>query len=64
VRRKKKRKKKKKKRNFPELLYIFVFFVQPKLEKDDKGNDLLLGIGVKKFGGNNFLLGRGGRHVY
>ncbi len=46
---KKKEKKKKKKGNFPELLYIFVLFVQPKLEKDDKGNDLLLGIGVKTF---------------
>jgi len=30
-----------------------------------KGNDLLLGKGSKTFGGNNFLLGRGGAgHVH
>jgi hypothetical protein len=41
--------KRKKKWKFSRIVYIFGFIVQPKLEKDDKGNDLLLGIGVKNF---------------
>jgi hypothetical protein len=43
------KKEKEKKGKISRIVYIFGFIVQPKLEKDDKGDDLLLGIRVKNF---------------